>query len=98
MPIGPAFLEELKAKEVATGLILLEPGVSWTTQGMDPLPARLTAGQVASIQQVVAAHDPGRAKPKTPREQAKDALDSALGQVQAGPIATALNALRTLTQ
>jgi hypothetical protein len=97
-PIGATFLEELRTKEVATGLTLLEPGVSWTEQGLDPLPPRLTAAQVAAIQQVVAAHDSARPKPKTPREQAKDALETALGQVQGGPIATALNALKTLTQ
>lgn len=96
MPIGPAFLEDLKAKELATGLTLFQPGVSWTPAGLDPLPASLTAAQRTAIEEVVAVHNPAKPRTKPPREQAKDGLDEALTRIQAGPIADALNAIRSL--
>ena len=61
MPLGQTFRDELKAKEVATGLSLLVPGVFWNTnhatKNMDPLPEGLTAAQITAINEVVAAHD-----------------------------------------
>lgn len=60
--IGPTFVEELKAKEQATGLTLLVEGVSWgdprSGGGLDSLPVGLTPVQIQAITEVVAAHDP----------------------------------------
>lgn len=54
------FRDELKAKELATGLALLVDGVGWVenhaTRNLDPLPDSLTQAQKDAINQVVYAH------------------------------------------
>lgn len=74
--IGKNFATELRAKEQATGLKLLVPGVSWGDKryrktGLDPLPASLTPEQAKAIQEVVDAHDPTTPGPATPQETAQ---------------------------
>src|SRR3990167_5147714 len=58
--LGHTLLAELQAKEAATGLILLVPGVSWVeehvTCGLDPLPDGLSQMQIDAIHAVVTAH------------------------------------------
>lgn len=62
-PIGPHFIDELKAKEVATGLKLVGvPGISWCTndtkRALDPFPESATPEQRQAVEEVYAAHDP----------------------------------------
>jgi len=60
--ISPSFTSELKAKEQATGLALLVPGVSWvqgsTERALDPFPEGLSQAERDAINEVYAAHDP----------------------------------------
>jgi hypothetical protein len=96
--IGPTLAEELKSKEQATGLALLKPGVSWTDQGMDPLPKGLTDEERAAIEAVLTEHDPDKPSPKPDRGKDHNQFMAALALVPPGPVADALAALRKLIQ